>query len=79
MAYNGGSEEEPTDVGYFQFKTYHTMTDPSESGDTTWTKIDRLEALVSETITETNDAGEDVEVVVYTDEEVVEPVQSDDE
>ena len=51
------------------------MTDPSESGDTTWTKIDRLEALESDTTTVTNDAGEDVEVVVYTDEVVVEPVQ----
>ena len=54
-AYNGGSEEEPTDTGFFQFKTYHTMTDPSDSRDSTWTKIDRLEALPIEENTDTDE------------------------
>lgn len=48
-AYNGGSEEEPTDQGFFQFKTYHSATNPqSDDTDTTWTVIDRLLSLTNE-------------------------------
>lgn len=59
LAYNTGSEEEPTTSGKFQFKAYHTTSMPSgySADDTTWTFVDRIETLVDQTETVTADDG----------------------
>jgi len=66
VSYNSGSEEEPTDSGKFQFKAYHSLSMPSgySADDTTWTFVERLETLVDQTVTVTNDDGSTTEEAV---------------
>jgi hypothetical protein len=52
VKYNTNSDEQPTSNGYLEFSTYHTMTNPAPSEDTTWTTIDRLESLATSGETE---------------------------
>lgn len=51
--YNANNDEEETENGYFEFKVYHSKTNPAPADDTTWTTITRLETLTDPSTEET--------------------------
>lgn len=81
VAYNSGSEEEPTTSGKFQFKAYHSTSMPSgySADDSTWTLINRIETLVDQTVTVTADDGTTTEeAVVEVVPDKIDPTTSQD-